>query len=134
MKDIADDLIKFCKTKIKQKFARADYKEFLQLMLIFLGSDTKIDDESSDESDETDESFTFRGPGAISQARWMAKAIYILKICLFRSEFCRNAQQANAIRDLSIFIVCLREDVDFVFSANFSTEGGAEFYRRRPRV
>lgn len=55
LKDVADDVIKFCKDSIKKKFARADYKELLQLTLIFLGSDGEIDDTNeSGESDEHD--------------------------------------------------------------------------------
>lgn len=105
LEDVADDLIKFCKAKLKQKFVRADYKELLQLTLIFLGSNAK-DDESSDESDgDGNDNITFRAPGATSHARWMAKAIYVLKICLFRSEFALSSHQSDSIRDLAIFIV-----------------------------
>lgn len=116
LEDVSDDLIKFCKAKLKEKFARADYKELLQLTLIFLGSNLEMD-ESKDESDngsedidddsnvKSDGNITFREPGGTSQARWMAKILYVLKICLFRSEFALSSQQSDSIRDLSIFIV-----------------------------
>ncbi|XP_076667937.1 uncharacterized protein LOC143368764 [Andrena cerasifolii] len=51
---------------IEQKQPREDYKEFLELMVVFLrGSHPRGN--------------TFRVPGAFHHARWMAKAIYILK-------------------------------------------------------
>lgn len=92
LKNIADDLIRFSQEKVKKKkFARQDYKEILQLTLIFLGSDA--------------EKVTFHVPGGTSQARWMAKAIYVLKIFLFRDQFHLSSHQAATFRDLAIFIV-----------------------------
>ena len=99
LKDVADDLIQFCKHNIKKEFVRADYKEILHLTLIFLGSDGK------NEEDDGDENVTFLDPGQTSQARWMSKLLYVLKICLFRSEFSLSSHQADSIRDLAIFIV-----------------------------
>jgi len=44
-----------------------DYRELLQLVLIFLGRKQL-------------QGVTLRAPGPMHQARWMAKAIYSLKI------------------------------------------------------
>lgn len=52
------------------KHPREDYKELLQLSLLYLGGWSEND-------------FSFRVPGALHQARWMSKAIYTLKIVLF---------------------------------------------------
>ena len=38
---------------------------------------------------------TFKIPGAMHRARWMAKAIYVLKIYLFRDEFPLVASEMN---------------------------------------
>lgn len=43
-------------------------------------------------------------PGAFHHARWMSKAIYSLKIFLFREEFILTDSEKNGIRDISIFI------------------------------
>ncbi|CAH1099105.1 unnamed protein product [Psylliodes chrysocephalus] len=52
---------------------REDYKELLQLSLLYLGG------WSQDE-------FSFRIPGDLHQARWMEKAIFALKIVLFAKQ------------------------------------------------
>ncbi len=51
---------------------RADYLELLELSLVFL------DDETA--------KVKFRKPGPMHSARWMAKAIYGLKMALFRDQ------------------------------------------------
>lgn len=51
---------------------RNDYKELAELSLIFLGAEKKI---------------SFQKPGATSNARWMSKAIYVLKMLLFREQY-----------------------------------------------
>ena len=50
--------------------ARDDYNELIQLCTIFLGE--KV-------------SFSWRRPGALHKARWMAKMLYAFKICLLES-------------------------------------------------
>lgn len=72
--EIKDDIIKFVRNLLENhiKLQRHDYSELLKLVLIFFGEPC---------------STKFAKPGAISRARWMAKAIYCLKIYLFRNEF-----------------------------------------------
>lgn len=65
LNDVKADIIKFCKNELKNKQPRDDYKELLDLTLIFL--------------DAYDGPIKFHAPGATSHARWMAKAIYCLK-------------------------------------------------------
>lgn len=48
---------------------------------------------------------TFRRPGAIHHARWMAKAINTLKIFLFRNQFNLTSQQDKSIAEVCKFIV-----------------------------
>ena len=44
-------------------------------------------------------------PGAMHHARWMAKAIYSLKIHLFRNQFQMTTREENAIKAISTFVV-----------------------------
>lgn len=68
------NLIDFIKSQLEHSsHERSDYKEFLTLALIFF--------------DGAPVGTIIRKPGAVSRARWMGKAIYTLKIYLFREEF-----------------------------------------------
>ena len=49
----------------------------------------------------------FHVPGAFHHARWMAKAIYILKIYLFREEFALSSEEMLGIQDICIFLTNL---------------------------
>jgi len=81
--DLCDHIIKFSKVRLLQKQPRDDYRELLELTVIcFCG---KL---SSD--------ISFKIPGAIHQARCMAKAIYSLKIYLFCKQF-RLTNQAKCL-------------------------------------
>ena len=57
----------------KQNYLRDDYKEVVELSLVYLGTIDKS-------------SITFRRPGALNQARWMAKIIYALKLVMFSKQ------------------------------------------------
>lgn len=68
-----DEIIEFVQHQLSlQKQSRKDYVEFLQLVLLFLG---------------TKEKFHIRSPGAMHRARFMARVIYGLKMILFRGQF-----------------------------------------------
>ena len=75
----------------KAKQPREDYREFLELVIIFLGGTPP-------------RGISFRGQGAFHHARWMAKAIYCLKIYLFRGEFTLTKEEKIGIRDICIFL------------------------------
>lgn len=60
LNDIANDKLRFCTDELKKEIVRSDYKEFLELCMVV------------------------RALGAMHYARWMAKAIYSLKILLPR--------------------------------------------------
>lgn len=77
---------------LEQAQPRDDYKELLELSLIFIGI---IPSDGAH----------FRRPGAFHLARWMAKAIYALKIYLFRDEFYLTAIEQKCIGKICIFIV-----------------------------
>lgn len=73
---------------------REDYKEFLMLTLIFLGNLPA-------------EKTAFRAPGAIHQARWMAKALYAMKIYMFRKQFCLPELELEKVRRFSTFVALI---------------------------
>nr|XP_012144553.1 PREDICTED: LOW QUALITY PROTEIN: uncharacterized protein LOC105662954 [Megachile rotundata] len=58
--------INFCLYHLRQKQPRDDYKEFLELIIIFLGGSLPRGN-------------TFHVPGAFHHARWMAKLTYTFK-------------------------------------------------------
>lgn len=66
------ELIEFFNKHLRIQHSRDDHVELLQLAIMFLGSN---------------ERFTIRKPGATSRARFMAHAIYALKIYLYRGQF-----------------------------------------------
>ena len=95
LKDEQDRILLFCSARLEQRQPRSDYKEFLELVIIFLGG-------------ELPTGTTFHPPGAIHNARWMAKAIYCLKIFLFRKQFLTDRKEDELkCRDVCIFIVRL---------------------------
>lgn len=91
LNDVNHEMIIFCKKKLEENIVRNDYKELLQLTLIFLGDDTG--------------DMSFKKPGAMSHARWLSKAIYALKIFMFHSEFKLTKREKSALRDFCIFVV-----------------------------
>lgn len=81
---IVRDIIAFCRRQLTNAQPRSDYKKFLQLAIIFLG--------------ETVENFKFPLPGPTSEARWMAKAIYLLEMFIFRDQY--DSGEAEKVRDI----------------------------------
>ena len=57
-------------------FPRDDYRELLELCMIFVGG-----------SEKSNISKKFRAPGGVSNARWMSKAMFSIKIAIFRRQF-----------------------------------------------
>src|SRR6218665_2970575 len=67
-------VIRFIQHQLTAFHPRDDYRELLQLSLLFFGAEPNGD-------------VHIQAPGACQRARWMAKLIYSLKIYLFRSQF-----------------------------------------------
>uniref|UniRef100_A0A8D8UVV6 Uncharacterized protein n=2 Tax=Cacopsylla melanoneura TaxID=428564 RepID=A0A8D8UVV6_9HEMI len=86
-------ILAFCEEQLKLKQPRDDYKEFLELVILFLGGKVK--------------NSSLKAPGAVHHARWMAKAIYCLKIFLLRYEFVLEKNEVTALQEICIFIVFL---------------------------
>ena len=91
--DISEDTISFCMSLLRSGQPRDDYRECLELTVIFLGG-------------ELDHPFKIRSPGALHRARWMAPAIYSLKIWLHQDNFPDlRKKETEALTDICLFIV-----------------------------
>lgn len=86
----AQGITAFCMKQLERNIVRDDYKELLELVVIFLGAK---------------ESPTFRNPGPMHHARWMSKAIYSLKVYMFRDEFRLTPRETANLRDICMFII-----------------------------
>ena len=69
---------------------RDDYCEFLELTVIVFGV-------------QPPRGFRFMRPGTPPQARWMAHAIYCLKICRFRHQFTLSAHDLQGVNCFAEF-------------------------------
>lgn len=88
--DIKDDLEAFLISAISDNLARDDYRELLELTLIFIGI-------------APPRGVRFTQPGAMHQARWMSKVIYTFKVWMFRSQFQLTGREEKCLRELCIF-------------------------------
>lgn len=79
----------------KKPTLRADYVEFLELALLFLGGRPQ----------KKSFQVTFHPPGAMHHARWMSKALYSLKIYLFRKQFHLPENQMQGLGVLNVFLI-----------------------------
>jgi hypothetical protein len=73
------------------KSLRDDYRELLELTVIFLGQ-------------VPPQGVRFLAPGPMHHARWMSKAIYALKVLMFRSQFKLTAREEKGLRQIAVFI------------------------------
>lgn len=85
-------ILTFCMTESNKIQCREDYREFLELVVIFLNGTPSC-------------GISFRFPGAIHHARWMSKAIYCLKIFIFRQEYKLNKREYDSVAEICVFIV-----------------------------
>lgn len=90
--EFCDEMLEFCGQQVKTDIHRNDYRELLDLVAVFL--------------DGGNQDF-FKKPGATHHARWMAKAIYTLKIFLFRNQFKFEEGELDGIRDVCISLIRL---------------------------
>lgn len=89
---IADDVIVYCKNALNQYLPRDDYKEFLELVIIFLGG-------------VPPKGINFKRPGGYHLARWMCKGIYCLKIYIFQEQFKMTKAEISSLKTICCFIV-----------------------------
>lgn len=91
---LKEEMKSFYFSAIKSESPREDYRELLQLCFVFLGG-------------ELENGPNFRAPGAVHRARWMARAIYALKIFLFRGEIKLTTREMKGLADFSVFVALL---------------------------
>lgn len=89
---IRSNAITFIKDQLKNFHPRDDYKELLELSLLFLGTNLTPN-------------ITIKTPGAFHRARWMAKLIYNLKIYLFRKQFKLTESEVSGLQKFNSFVV-----------------------------
>lgn len=77
-KKIRDDLVKFARKQMRRQHDRPDYREFAHLSLLCLGEKPL---------NKHGNPIKVKAPGAVTRARFMGKAIYSLKMYLFRDQF-----------------------------------------------
>ena len=94
LRDVRDDLGLFLSKLIRETHQRSDYREFVELSLLFLNI----------EVDSSTKLF-LRAPGPISHARWMAKALYSLKMFMCRKFLQLTANEINRLREICIFLI-----------------------------
>ncbi|KAK3925525.1 Replicase polyprotein 1ab [Frankliniella fusca] len=89
----ADEIIKFSCEHLQNRQPRDDYKELLELTIIFLGGSVpgKVE-------------YTFRKPGATSKTRWMAKALYSYKIWMFGKQLKLTTAQSDCFFKVCAFL------------------------------
>ena len=88
--DIKDSTIEFAMSYLRKSQPRDDYREFLELVIIFLGS-------------VPERGIRFMAPGATHHARWLSKVIYSLKIWMFKGQFHLTKKEEQGLQDVCIF-------------------------------
>jgi len=69
-----DSIVKFALKNLQERQPRDDYRKFLEFAVIFLGGTPA-------------RGVRFQAPGAMHHAKWMGKALYAIKMWLFRDQF-----------------------------------------------
>jgi hypothetical protein len=84
-------IVQFCKTVQEKSHSREDYEEFLRLCLVIIGGIVA-------------EEVSFRAPGALHHAWWMATALCSIKIFLFQSQFSLTATEKLNVKEVTLFV------------------------------
>ncbi|KAK3918138.1 Glyceraldehyde-3-phosphate dehydrogenase, cytosolic [Frankliniella fusca] len=92
LSNFADDIIKFAENQLEEYHPRADYRELLELTIIYLRGQPK-------------RGVKFTHPGPMSSARWMAVAIYALKIVLFRKQLNLPKSKVDGFVQVASFVM-----------------------------
>lgn len=92
VEDIKQSSIDYANKQLEHRHPRDDYKELLELVIVFLGIAPA-------------RGVRFMSPGAMHHARWMSKVIYSLKIWMFRGQFKLTPAEMRGLRDVCVFTV-----------------------------
>ncbi|GBP22025.1 hypothetical protein EVAR_18666_1 [Eumeta japonica] len=87
-------MISFAQNQLNQYQPRDDYKELLDLTIIYLGG-------------VPEKRTLLRMPPGLHRARWMPKSMYCLKIFLFRHQLKMTKKEEKGIKDVCIFSVMI---------------------------
>ena len=93
MKELKAKVVEFILKVLGQeadKLPREDYRELLEVALIFLG-------------EIPPRGVKFRAPGAFHHARWMSKLLYVLKIYVFRDQFPLTQREKDSCNEFAFF-------------------------------
>ena len=66
------EVLAFCRQLLPEKWLRGDYKELIQVVILYLDGNNLVDEDD----------VVFQRPGALHKARWMSKLLYSFKIVL----------------------------------------------------
>jgi hypothetical protein len=88
---LRQDIQKYYIDAIKTRQPRDDNFELLKLYQIFLGKPEKTE-------------VRFRAPEGLHQARWIANAIYCLKIYMFQDQFILTTPEKKGVTEISLFL------------------------------
>ncbi|XP_049302015.1 uncharacterized protein LOC125775433 [Bactrocera dorsalis] len=94
VKEFEKEVSEFLLFQLTEKQPRDDYLELIKLCLIFLGKGPS-------------HNVSFNTPGAYHHTRWMAKAIYSLKMFIFREQFSMSEEEFSSLKAICLFIVNL---------------------------
>lgn len=86
------EIVTFYTNAITCQQSRDGYLELLRLCPVYFGGGSAGTD------------ITFRAPGAMHHARWMATAIYSLKVVLFKGQLTLTARERKGLTELALFV------------------------------
>lgn len=88
-----NDVLNFCLSHLNEKQTRGDYEELLELTVIFLGGKPR-------------KGIRFRKPGCLSRARWMARAIYSMKMFMLKGfhKYMADLSFLTHLENVTLFI------------------------------
>ena len=97
-----EEVIQFAQTHLREQQPRDDSKDFPELTIAFLGS-----------VPHSQSSVRFKAPGALHCARWMARAIYALKLWMFLDQFQQLRPKRSLLRGPNCEITFREKLTDF---------------------
>ena len=92
--DRKEQIVDFASNQLLKHQPRDDYRELLELTIIFLGAIPP-------------HGLRFRAPGPMHHARWMSKAIYSIKVWIFRSQFKWTTREEKGLQSMCTFIALI---------------------------
>ena len=94
MSEFREECIATALEHLANQQPRDDYRELLEISIIFLASIPP-------------RGVHILAPGAFHKARWMAKAIYAIKIWMFAEQFSLTKAEKSGIAELALFVAVL---------------------------